>query len=846
MKNLFTQLFIILTLFTQVLFAENAIESDEESTISENTSANDEESSTEDETYIEEFVEDFEAIPGFFKAYRDLESNKVFLEIEKDQLNKEFIYFAHILNGTAISGMVKGSYVDEGIFSIEKDFETLRFNRVLTKFVFDDDSPLQRSQGANTSNSTFSVFQIAAKNEEESLYLIDISGLLLSEALTPIVPIMSPDSYHQGSMSWGQISPVKSRILSVHNYEENTDFQVEYVIENMAPSDWFSRDDYEYEDIADPRNISVHVRYSFIEMPNNDFEPRIANQSIGYFSDRVTNLTSTEVTPYQDLIGKWNLKKKNPEKDLSEPIKPITFWIENTTPYELRDFIKEGVLAWNEAFEAAGFINAIEVKIQPDDAEWDAGDIRYNVLRWTSSPDPMFGGYGPSFTNPRTGEIIGADIMLEWIYLTARVNVDSVFNESNTHKHCSAGNYLQEGLLLAESLDLNDPKIIEQGIKRLALHEVGHTLGLNHNFKASYLNNPIDVHIPEITGKIGVTASVMEYPAINLAPVGVEQGDYYDVRPGPYDIWAIKYGYTPNISEDELDLIIKESDKPEHMFANDSEDMRYPGRGIDPRAMIYDLTNDPVEYAVQRMELVNVTQDGLLGKYDSKAESWEEYRLAHRILMREYGRSLEVISRQIGGVYVERSNPQNDPSQDPYTPVPYEEQKKAMKALQKYAFSTAAFPINSELLRKVQVERRMFDLYDRHEDPQMHKAILSIQNSVLNHILNAWTLARITDTELYGNEYSVYEVLNDLTNSIFTGDDNNEVSSVRRNIQTNYVRRLLEILGQDYYDEFATAAAYSSLRDIQKMVRKSSNDLPTKSHRKLISWIIESGLDRAQ
>ncbi len=102
MKNLFTHLLIILTLSTQSLFAENAIESDEESTISENAAANDEESSTEDEIYIEEFVEDFEAIPGFFKAYRDLESNKVFLEIGKDQLNKEFIYFAHILNGTAI------------------------------------------------------------------------------------------------------------------------------------------------------------------------------------------------------------------------------------------------------------------------------------------------------------------------------------------------------------------------------------------------------------------------------------------------------------------------------------------------------------------------------------------------------------------------------------------------------------------------------------------------------------------------------------------------------------------------------------------------------------------------
>ena len=797
------------------------------------------------EIHLAEFVEDFDQFNGFFNVYRDLENNKVYLEIKEEQLDKEFIYFAHILNAAAASGMVKGSYVDQGVFKIEKDLESLRFNRILTSFLFDQENPISNSEGANISNSTFGVFKIETKDEEENAFLIDISSLLLSEKLTPIVPLMPEDSYHQSSMNWGQVSPTKSRIVEVNNYQENTDFQVEYIIESMTPSDWFSREDYEYEDLADPRNIAIKVRYSFIEMPENDFEPRIANQSIGYFSDRRTDLTSTEVTPYRDLIGKWNLQKKDPSKDLSEPIKPITFWIENTTPFELRDYIKDGVLAWNEAFEAAGFINAIEVKIQPDDADWDAGDIRYNVLRWTSSPNPMFGGYGPSFTNPRTGEILGADIMLEWVYLTARVNVDAVFNEPSNHKNCFVGSSLQEGLLLADSLDLNDPKILEQGIKRLALHEVGHTLGLNHNFKASYLNNPTDVHNKDITSKTGVTASVMEYPSINLAPLGTEQGDYYDVRPGPYDIWAIKYGYTPGLSQEDLDIIIQESDKPEHMFANDSEDMRYPGRGIDPRAMIYDLTNDPIEYAIQRIDLVNDSQDKLIDKLNNKAESWEEYRLAHRILIGEYGRSLEVISRHIGGVYVERSNPKDKSGKDPYSPVPYDEQKKAMSALVKYAFSTDAFPINSDLLKRVQVERRMFDLYERHEDPQMHKLILGIQGSVLNHILNAWTLARITDTELYGNSYSVYEVMDDLTKAIFTGDEDNKVSSVRRNIQTNYVRRLIGILSQDYYDEFATAAAYNSLRDIQKLVKKSSNDIPTRSHRRLISWIIESGLDRA-
>ena len=314
-----------------------------------------------------------------------------------------------------------------------------------------------------------------ATNEEESEYLIDITGMLLSETLTPILPIYSPDGPPPG-FTWGQVSPFKSRVAGVYNYEKNTDFEVEYVIES-APSY-----DYESDDVADPRNVNIKLRYSFIEMPKNDFEPRLANKSIGYFSERITDLTSKDVTTYKDLIGKWNLRKKNPEEDLSEPIKPITFWIENTTPFELRDFIKKGVLAWNIAFEAAGFKNAIEVKVQPDDADLDAGDIRYNVLIWTSSPDPVFGGYGPSMTNPRTGEIIAADIMLEWIYLTNRVNYDTIFNDHSDHKNCSSSSYIQDGMILAQAIELNDPKIIEQAIIRLTLHEVGHTLVLNHNF----------------------------------------------------------------------------------------------------------------------------------------------------------------------------------------------------------------------------------------------------------------------------------------------------------------------------------------------------------------------------
>ena len=631
------------------------------------------EEAEEIEEYIKDIIKDFSQFEGFFETYQDPETSDIYFVINKDQLNKEFIYFAHVINGVVASRRNKGSYLDNGVFVIEKHFDTLRLSRLNTSFSLNKDTALAKSEGANISDSVLTSLPIKATNEEETKFLVDVTSLFLSEELTVIKPISRPND--DDSFRWGKVSTTKSKINRILNYPENTDIEVELVIENPP-----SRD-YEEEDAADPRNVSIKIRYSFIGMPDNNFEPRIADQSIGYFSEKITDLSSDDATPYIDLIHKWDLQKKNPDLEVSEPIKPITFWLENTTPIKFRGYITKGLLAWNDAFLRAGIKNAIEVKIQPDDAKWDAGDIRYNVLRWTSSPNAPFGGYGPSFVNPRTGEIIGADIMLEWVYATNRLTIEDIFNGSHESSKCSIASLMQEGNIMGylTAVDKEDPKILEQSIIRLTLHEVGHTLGLNHNFKASFLHDSKNIHNQELTQEVGLTSSVMEYPAVNLAPKGIDQGDYYDTRTGPYDLWAIEFGYKPKLSSKERALLLNKSNLPEYMFANDSEDMRSPGRGIDPRAMTNDLTNEPIIYAEQRIELVNDTLLKLPNILANKANSWEEYRNAHKILLRETKRSLDIAARYIGGVYVNRSTPSQKSNQLPYVPVPLEKQRKAMK-----------------------------------------------------------------------------------------------------------------------------------------------------------------------
>ena len=250
-------------------------------------------------------------------------------------------------------------------------------------------------------------------------YLIDAGELFLDEVFAQIKP--SSRGGGGDRFNLGSLSSSKTKFVDIQNYDGNSDFVVDYVFENSRPTNYGS------DAVTNARNVTVQMHHSIIAMPNNDYVPRIDDFRVGYFNNRVTDQTSAEPTPYRDLINRWNLVKKDPEAEISDPVEPIVWWMENTTPVQFREAVKEGAEAWNVAFEAAGFSNAVVVKMQPDDAEWDAGDIHHNVLRWTASPMPPFGGYGPSFPNPRTGQLLGADIMLEWVYVNNRYKYQDLY-----------------------------------------------------------------------------------------------------------------------------------------------------------------------------------------------------------------------------------------------------------------------------------------------------------------------------------------------------------------------------------------------------------------------------------
>ncbi len=820
---------------------------------------------------IDEAVESAEELEGLFTLYRDTTDGSIQMLIREEQLDNEYVYFTVTEDGAPVAGHFRGQFRDNEVFRLKRYYNRIEFEQVNTSFYFDPDNALSRADDANISPAVLASQEIVAQDTTDGgRYLINADELFLSETLHQIKPTPVPGQ-PPTAFSLGGLNGSKTRYQAVRNYPKNTDLVVEYVYDNPQPLAGGG------DAVTDARSVGIAVQHSLIEMPENDYVPRFDDPRVGYFMQQVDNQTSTSATPYRDLINRWHLEKADPEAELSEPVEPIVWWIENTTPEEIRPTIREATLAWNDAFEAAGFENAIEVKVQPDSAEWDAGDIRYNVLRWTSSPTPPFGGYGPSFVNPHTGQILGSDIMLEFVYLTNRLRQQDLFDaaalpswaqqslaEMQTynpaeghadHAGCTLGTTMQQNLLTGlqvlqaqDASEIEVTEYVEQGLYYLILHEVGHTLGLNHNMQAHNLLSPEELQNPDAIAEQGLIGSVMDYPAVHLTDNVDAQESFFIDRPGAYDTWAIQFGYDPDLNdESQMQAHLNRSTEPELAFGNDADDMRSPGKGIDPRVMINTISSDPVEYAEGRFDILSETMTELLDKYDESGDSYEPLRNAYLVLTGEMANMTNSASRFIGGVYRERAMIDQPGATQPFTPVPRAEQEAALDLLRTHLFAPDAFDIPNEVYNHLQQQRRGFNFFGTTEDPKIHARALSMQRMVLAHILHPTVLTRMTDARLYGNEYPLAEYMDDLTMAIFEADADGNVNTFRQNLQVEYVQALTRVLDEeqnDSYDYVARSAALRSVQQIDAMIDgKSGVNAETEAHTAHLHHLIDQVLE---
>ncbi len=589
--------------------------------------------------------------------------------------------------------------------------------------------------------------------------------------------------------------------------------------------------------VPDPRSLFVNVHYSLTPLPAQPMARRKADPRVGYFTSTVADFTDDLArTPRQQFINRWRLEKKDPSAALSAPVQPIVFWLDPTVPQAYRATITEGVLAWNAAFEAIGFKNAIEVRTPPADTPFDTLQTGHASIRWMTNAQPAFGAIGPSHVDPRTGEILDAHIALESLSSRSIRAVRSQYLSTSAlsgsgdlggngraaapHEH-GAEAACQHADVAAEQLTLGLDVLAAQGVldpdspqvrdfvlaylKDTTMHEVGHTLGLRHNFRASRWRSATELDNPELTRQHGNSASVMDYAPMNLPAPGkpIEQGGApFQTTLGPYDFWAVAYGYSPlpadaTQAEQTLLAIAERSADPQQAealaYGTDEDNLL----GVDPQSLTFDLGRDPVAFADRRIAIV---QD-LLQRIDRRVPApRDDANLPRRAVgygLRELARVGGVLMRQVGGVVTRRDAPGS--RRDLIDPLPASVQREALDRLVGRYLSPQAVSLPPGLQRRLAPDFQT--LQDAEALGRLEVSVaelqLALQRGVLAPLMSEALAERLLDNRDKTADREAHpllpqEVHQRLMKAIWQDPEPRPADEAerRRNLQREHVNRL--------------------------------------------------------
>ncbi len=757
--------------------------------------------------------------------------SNLFVELMPSDYNSDFLVLISIARGIGrrpiLGGYSWGSGEDDWLWQFRKIDNQVHIVRRNVRFRATTGSREAFAvRNAFTDSVLFSL-PIMTKGPRGG-DLVDLSSVFMSD-LPQISNQLPGFSFAANRSTWE----------TVKAFQDNVELQIAATYASGGYS--------KIETVADSRGATVSVHYSISRLPQTGYQPRMADDRVGYFLTVIKDFSkSRENDQFIRYINRWHIQKDDPNAAMSPPKQPLIFWIEKTVPAKYRPAIQAGILEWNKAFEKAGLASAIEVRTQPVDADWDPEDVRYNTFRWITANAGF--AMGPSRVNPYTGQILDADIIFDADFLsswedefevltpqtiTARMDemrqhsvgkspsAEAWFANQGANPECTLSHGMASqfafgtAVLKAHFADAKQSaeqleKLIMQGLKETSMHEVGHTLGLRHNFKASAFLPVQDANNTEKV-KLGMVGSVMDYSPTFISPKGVPQGDYYTTTIGPYDFWAIQYGYSPlsggtEGEAKELQKIAARSGEAGLAYATDEEsDTGDP----DPLVNRFDFGSDTIEYAKLRAKLVAETIPGLADRLAQEGDDYSEVRRAFSTLIRQYGYSAFLVSRYVGGMNVSRSHKGDKDAKPPYTPIDVAKQREALAFIEEQVFSDKPFQFPPEIyqyLASANWDHWGVKTLSRADFP-IHDVIVRWQTQILVHLTSTTVLQRIHDTELKmavdKDVLTTAELLERLTKSIFSevdqvkeGDYSNRkpaISSIRRNLQRTYLKLLSNI-----------------------------------------------------
>lgn len=653
-----------------------------------------------------------------------------------------------------------------------------------------------------------------------------------------------------------ELDEESSEVTDAKAYPSNAELRSRLVYKRVEASAEYSPQTH----LADARRLELLMRYSLAVLPEGSgFIARSADERIGVFETEHQDL-SDETRPDIDrnVANRWNLEKQDPSAAASPVKKPVVYWLDPSVPARYRPAVKRVVSEWNKAFARVGLLGAVELREAPADGSFDASDARYNVISFYLERDSGF-AIGPSRVNPLTGQIYNASIAVSLYHVRHALGLSFTdLDETDLddldkpapgrkerkprHAHHAGCRHAQgAGREAAMTLDVlaargglseqEKERFVEDYLVDLLLHEMGHTLGLRHNFLAKAW-----VPTAKLSEAHPIAASVMDYIPVNLAAPGQKQGHYWNTEIGPYDYLAIEYLYkpldgSPVEKEAALKAIAARMDEQGLFYATD-EDLT----GIDPTSRTWVLGDDVLGFVSGRMAVIWELWESLEARRAVGGDGRDLYR-AWVNGWKAYYRMARAAASFVGGVRFRRRAAAGGAS---YEPVSAAEQRRALELLNERVFSDAPLSISPELAaamapaRLSTVNRAYPELaYVPYDD-----LTLVLRQGALDHLLDPETLERLSESARLARKdaapLSLDELFDRLSASIWTEAfkpfrsttrvKTRAISQSRRKLQEAHLHRLMELAFPADGEEMPhiTFAARAHLKQLQGALKRAS------------------------
>ena len=758
---------------------------------------------------MKDILKDAKSIPGFFTLHQ--KDEKVWLEILPSQLGKPFFFSYNVPRSIGERGLYGSQMGGSKLVEFQKIGNQVQLIAKNTQFFAKEGTPQAQFVAESFSDSLMgSAALVSAPHPETKSILIEANTLLFSD-----IPGYQTRLEASFRMPFA-LDTRNTSFANVKSSETLTGLEVKahFAVSKlsappMVPSQVPTTPP--PSTTPDPRSLFVSFYYSFMPLPV-PMAIRMADERVGFFTVARTDYTTDlNVKPKTHLLKRWRLEKKDSGAAVSEPKEPVVYWLDKNIPEKYRASVMQGVLEWNKAFEKAGFKNALVVKQQQATDDFNNMDARHTSIRWFTGADVGF-AIGPSQADPRTGEILDADIGMSDVFARgARRTVieDMLRVRSNDGEICEHAQEAAEelnyalDLLEARGLELDSPKadaLAQAYVKDIIMHEVGHTLGLRHNFRASTVYDLKQLQDPSFTRLNGIAASVMDYNPFNISPKGEIQGEYVMSTLGAYDYWAIEYGYKQFEAGHEaqgLAQILSKANQRELQFDTDEDAGFGAMGGIDPMVNRFDLGSDPLAYYKRRMQLSRELWERLQNLNLATGESYERLTRSFRSGFSQLARVAPLAAKYIGGVHTRRERAGSNRLL--FEPVSAGLQREALQLMTKDFLGTDSFKFKPEFIARLAVDRLESSSLQGGLQTSVASLVAGVQKGILDQIYSPAVATRLAEVGMKVNDpretlglSDVYDALQDaIWSEAKTGQ---ETSLIRRNLQREQLRRMTDVL----------------------------------------------------